>query len=180
MLALGSVTRRREEVADEPADHLSPLPPDMLCLYPDGTTLLWIAVWTVSRPSRSDGPRGKRDLNRFRTRNHEHGEHRPIGPLSAAIPSTWDLLDGDRGKRFAPYRQFDVVVEVNGAVSAEVTLRIPQRQENLRVDASDSQQEENSTVELVLNRRLINDLPLVSRNPFDLAFLPPGVSQAPV
>jgi len=69
---------------------------------------------------------------------------------------------------------------VNGAVSAEVTLRIPQRQENLRVDASDSQQEENSTVELVLNRRLINDLPLVSRNPFDLAFLPPGVSQAPV
>ena len=37
----------------------------------------------------------------------------------------------------------------------------------------------NATIGLVLSRKLINDLPLVSRNPFDLAFLAPGVSQAP-
>ena len=37
----------------------------------------------------------------------------------------------------------------------------------------------NATIGLVLNRESINDLPLVSRNPFDLAFLAPGVSQAP-
>ncbi|MBV9745440.1 MAG: TonB-dependent receptor, partial [Acidobacteriia bacterium] len=38
---------------------------------------------------------------------------------------------------------------------------------------------EDATLGLVLNRRSINDLPLVDRNPFDLAFLAPGVSQAP-
>src|SRR5262249_53066307 len=32
---------------------------------------------------------------------------------------------------------------------------------------------------LTLDRRLISDLPLVTRNPFDLAFLAPGISQAP-
>ena len=38
---------------------------------------------------------------------------------------------------------------------------------------------EDATVSQTLTRQLINDLPLVNRNPFDLAFLAPGVSQAP-
>ena len=37
----------------------------------------------------------------------------------------------------------------------------------------------DATIGLTLTRDLINDLPLVNRNPFDLALLAPGVSQAP-
>jgi hypothetical protein len=37
----------------------------------------------------------------------------------------------------------------------------------------------DATIGTTLDRKLINDLPLVDRNPFDLAFLAPGVSQAP-
>ena len=37
----------------------------------------------------------------------------------------------------------------------------------------------DATISQTLTRELINDLPLVDRNPFDLAFLAPGVSQAP-
>ena len=38
---------------------------------------------------------------------------------------------------------------------------------------------DDATVGSTLDRKTINDLPLVNRNPFDLAFLAPGVSQSP-
>jgi hypothetical protein len=81
---------------------------------------------------------------------------------------------------FQRFEQQGIVVEVNGAVSINPTLALPHRSDSVRVEsAGPLSQLGNSTIGLVLSRMLINDLPLISRNPFDLAFLAPGVSQAP-
>jgi hypothetical protein len=73
-----------------------------------------------------------------------------------------------------------IVVEVNGSAVAEARLRVSTRLETVSVEAAAvPPQAGNATVGLTLERMLVNDLPLVNRNPFDLAFLAPGVSQAP-
>jgi hypothetical protein len=69
---------------------------------------------------------------------------------------------------------------VNGNLSADAELRLAERRDSILVkDDSARIQVEDATIGMALNRQLINDLPLVNRNPFDLAFLAPGVSQAP-
>ena len=73
----------------------------------------------------------------------------------------------------------DVIIEVNASLSADARLRLTPRRESVVVEVGASPpQVEDATIGLVLNRESINNLPLVSRNPFDLAFLAPGVSQA--
>src|SRR5215471_1576900 len=73
-----------------------------------------------------------------------------------------------------------IVIEVNGSVSADARVGIPVRRESVSVEADPPQTHaDDATLGLELDRKAINDLPLVSRNPFDLAFLAPGVSQAP-
>ena len=75
----------------------------------------------------------------------------------------------------------DVAVAVNANLSADVRLPLSERRETVVVQADPPAQvnAEDSTIGLTLGRELINDLPLVNRNAFDLAFLAPGVSQAP-
>jgi Carboxypeptidase regulatory-like domain/TonB dependent receptor len=74
----------------------------------------------------------------------------------------------------------NIGVEANGRLSVDAKLRIPARKESVSVQESTAPaRPEDATVGLTLTRQLINDLPLVTRNPFDLAFLTPGVSQAP-
>src|ERR1700730_5672593 len=70
-------------------------------------------------------------------------------------------------------------IEVNGSVSEDARLRLSVRRETVLVQDDPPPQIEDATAGLTLGRKLINDLPLVSRNPFDLAFLAAGVSQAP-
>jgi Carboxypeptidase regulatory-like domain/TonB dependent receptor len=74
----------------------------------------------------------------------------------------------------------NMVIEVDANLSADARLQLPTRRESVvvRTDTS-AGQVENATIGLVLDRESINDLPLVTRNPFDLAFLAPGVSQSP-
>jgi hypothetical protein len=81
---------------------------------------------------------------------------------------------------FEKFEMSDIVIEVNASVSADAKLGIPIRHESILVEANPPQARvDDATLGLTLDRRAINDLPLVSRNPFDLAFLAPGVSQAP-
>src|SRR5262249_42878838 len=62
----------------------------------------------------------------------------------------------------------------------DVVLRLAEYRETVQVDArSPLLRAVDSTIALRLERQSIRDLPLVSRNPFDLAFLAPGVSQTP-
>jgi hypothetical protein len=73
----------------------------------------------------------------------------------------------------------DIVIEVNGNLSADARLRISQRKDTVVVQADMHAQVDDATVGLTLDRKLIDTLPLVNRNVFDLAFLAPGISQAP-
>src|SRR5262249_54927128 len=73
-----------------------------------------------------------------------------------------------------------VTLDVNASVSADAKLTIQTQRDSVSVVTDDAFiRAEDATVGLTLNRKAINDLPLVTRNPFDLAFLAPGVSQAP-
>jgi hypothetical protein len=85
-----------------------------------------------------------------------------------------------RAPGFEPLDLHNIVIAVNGSFSTDARLRLATRRDSVLVEAATSPvQAEDASVGLTLNRKLINDLPLVSRNPFDLAFLAPGVSQAP-
>jgi Carboxypeptidase regulatory-like domain len=81
---------------------------------------------------------------------------------------------------FDPARMRNLAIEVNASLSADAHLRLaPQREAVVVQTDSSPMQPDNATLGLLVDRMSINDLPLVDRNPFDLAFLAPGVSQAP-
>jgi hypothetical protein len=81
---------------------------------------------------------------------------------------------------FEPRELRNIIIEVNASLSADARLQLAPRRESVLVETDASPaQVENATVGLVLDRRSVNDLPLGSRNAFDLAFFAPGVSQAP-
>lgn len=74
----------------------------------------------------------------------------------------------------------DIAIDVGASVSADTKLRLATRREDVLVEADPTlTRVEDATLGLTIDRMAINDLPLVSRNPFDLALLAPGVSQAP-
>jgi hypothetical protein len=74
----------------------------------------------------------------------------------------------------------NLTVEVNGNSSTDITLQIPVDRATVLVAADAPQvRVDDATIGLRLDQMTITHLPLVSRNPFDLAFLAPGVSQAP-
>src|SRR5579863_5589803 len=82
----------------------------------------------------------------------------------------------------ANLRSYDIpkiALDVNAAVTENAHLELAPRESTVAVVAQASLLSEDATVGQTLTRELINDLPLVNRNPFDLAFLAPGVSQAP-
>ena len=81
---------------------------------------------------------------------------------------------------FGPFRLEPIAIDVNAGSSANAKLRLAPRQDAVQVaSASPVVSTEDATIGLTLERKWINDLPLVNRNPFDLAFLASGVSQAP-
>jgi hypothetical protein len=73
-----------------------------------------------------------------------------------------------------------ITVEVDARLTADVNLRLASAKEKVVVKSEPSMLEtDDATLSQTVDWKLINDLPLVSRSPFDLAFLAPGVSQAP-
>jgi len=78
-----------------------------------------------------------------------------------------------------PYDVPSIAVDVNATVTANAYMLVSGQQIDIKVAAEASLVSEDATISQTLTRELINDLPLVNRNPFDLAFLAPGVSQAP-
>ena len=80
---------------------------------------------------------------------------------------------------FDPFDIPKIALDVNASVTGNAHLYIPGRDIVIVAAAQASMLSEAATIGQTLTRELINDLPLVNRNPFDLAFLAPGVSQAP-
>lgn len=80
---------------------------------------------------------------------------------------------------FAVSRLGIITIDVDASLAADARLQLPVRRDSVAVGADPAPvKTENATMGLVLDERSIEDLPLVDRNPFDLAFLAPGVSQA--
>jgi hypothetical protein len=78
-----------------------------------------------------------------------------------------------------PYDITKIALDVDSSVTGNVNLALPGGETSIVVQAQASLLAEGAAVSQTVTRELINDLPLVDRNPFDLAFLAPGVSQAP-
>jgi hypothetical protein len=94
------------------------------------------------------------------------------------LPGTYSIQAEAEG--FETFRLRDLVIDVKSSLSADAHLELPARRESVQVEAATSTvKEDDATLGVAVSRTLINDLPLVNRNAFDLAFLAPGVSQAP-
>jgi hypothetical protein len=104
----------------------------------------------------------------------------------------WSLSPGNysvtiEAEGFEPYASGNLSIDVNANLSADARLQVASQRERVLVEADSAPAEaDNATLGLVLDRENIyylplvdRYLPLVDRNPFDLAFLAPGVSQAP-
>jgi hypothetical protein len=94
-------------------------------------------------------------------------------------PSTYSLNVQATG--FNTFQQNNIPLEVNGNATVDVNLRVATAGQTVEVSdtAAPQLQTEDAVTGQTLNRRFINDLPLIGRQVFDLAFLAPGVSQAP-
>ena len=92
-------------------------------------------------------------------------------------PGTYSLHVNASG--FDPFDIPKIALDVNAIVTSNAYLNIPGRTIVIVAETQASLLSEDATISQTLTRELINGLPLVNRNPFDLAFLAPGVSQAP-
>jgi len=81
---------------------------------------------------------------------------------------------------FASFERPNIIVDVNGNVTVNAELRVASAGQTVTVAESASPlQSDDATTGQTLNRTSINNLPLVNRNVFDLAFLAPGVTPPP-
>jgi hypothetical protein len=97
--------------------------------------------------------------------------------LRSLPPGTYTLRVESAG--FSPFQRTNIVVDVNGNVQANASLNIKVVGESIAVVDTSAPllQTEDSVTGQTVNRTFINSLPLVGRNPADLAFLAPGVTQ---
>jgi Carboxypeptidase regulatory-like domain/TonB dependent receptor-like, beta-barrel len=99
--------------------------------------------------------------------------------LFRALPPGNYALDVESAG-FAEFELHGIALPVNASLTANADLQLPGSRQSIEVHSGASLlQTDDATISQVLNRALIDNLPLVNRNAFDLAFLAPGVSQAP-
>jgi hypothetical protein len=73
-----------------------------------------------------------------------------------------------------------IALNINENASVNVTLKLGVSSETVEVRAgAEALQTQDATVGQVVSSTMINQLPLIGRQVYDLAFLAPGVSQAP-
>jgi Carboxypeptidase regulatory-like domain/TonB-dependent Receptor Plug Domain/TonB dependent receptor len=148
-------------------------------------TLSWAQLYTgsvtgiVTDPSGAVVPGAEvslTDLDRnTRSTAKADGEGRYL--FLSLSPGSYSLKVSAPGLQ--PYDMPKIALDVNATVTANGQLQLGGRDIDVAVEAQASLLSADATISQTLTRELINDLPLVNRNPFDLAFLAPGVSQAP-
>jgi hypothetical protein len=98
--------------------------------------------------------------------------------ITNLLPSTYKLSVEAPG--FRTYNRDGIVIDVGTRLSADVRLVLgPTAQAVEGTGAAPVLSTQDAVTDQEVNRALINDLPLVGRAVFDLAFLAPGVIQAP-
>ncbi len=95
--------------------------------------------------------------------------------FSAVPPSLYKLTSDLPG--FEAAIRMGVRVNVNQNVTANLSLKIAGAIQTVNVGASDLLSTEDATTGLTINRKAINDLPLIDRYAMDLTMLTPGVTE---
>lgn len=112
------------------------------------------------------------------TQNSGQTDHNGRYVFRSLSPGSYSMKIEALG--FAPLELGNIVIGVNASLSADTKLQLAPSRESVQVQAEPAAtQTADATIGLTLDHKLINDLPLVDRNAFDLAFLAAGVSQAP-
>jgi hypothetical protein len=92
-------------------------------------------------------------------------------------PGTYNLTA--EAANFQSQRKDGIKLDVNQNVSINFTLKIGEAKETVEVSASAVHlQTEDAVTGQVVNRKFVNDLPLVDRDFTNLAFLAPGVTES--
>ena len=82
-------------------------------------------------------------------------------------------------KGFAKTERTGVIVDASGNPTANLTLKVAASTQTVNVNAQNqSLHTEDATTGLTVNRKFINDLPLIDRYVMDLVSLTPGVTEA--
>ncbi|MBV8709314.1 MAG: TonB-dependent receptor [Acidobacteriaceae bacterium] len=81
---------------------------------------------------------------------------------------------------FSPYERPNIVLNVGSALNADVSLSVATAGQTVTVNEAGGSllQTEDAVTGQTLDRTFINNLPLIGRQVFDLAFLAPGVAPA--
>lgn len=95
--------------------------------------------------------------------------------FSAVPPSDYRLTSDLPG--FETAIRTGVRVNVNQKVTANLPLKVAGAVQIVNVGASDLLSTEDATTGLTINRKAINDLPLIDRYAMDLTMLTPGVTE---
>jgi len=94
-------------------------------------------------------------------------------------PANYKLTVGVPG--FQRYEQDGIKLEVNQNATINVSLKVGKIEESIEVkDTAPLLDTQDATTGQEIDRKFINDLPLVGRQVLDLAFLAPGVNPAPM
>src|SRR4030095_239411 len=92
-------------------------------------------------------------------------------------PGTYNLTA--EATNFQSQRKDAIRLDVNQNISINFTLKIGQASETVEVTASSVHlQTEDAVTGQVVNRKFVNDLPLVDRDFTNLAFLAPGITES--
>jgi len=92
-------------------------------------------------------------------------------------PGTYSLTA--EAPNFQSQREDSIKLDVNQNLSINITLKIGQASETVEVKASTVHLEtEDAVTGQVVNRKFVNDLPLVDRDFTNLAFLAPGITES--
>lgn len=96
--------------------------------------------------------------------------------LRSVPPGTYKLTTEAKG--FETQTQEGIRLDVTQNISVDVSLKVGATSVTVEVQASTVQlQTEDAVTGQVVNRRFVNDLPLVDRNFTNLAYLAPGVTE---
>ena len=97
--------------------------------------------------------------------------------LRSLPPSNYNLAVEASG--FSPYRREKITLDVGQSANVDVALQVGTAVETVQVTGMTALlSTQDSVTGQELNRTFINDLPLINRAVFDLAYLTPGVSEA--
>ncbi len=146
-----------------------------------GQTYTGTITGTVTDPSGAAVPNAKvtiTDVGKGFTYNAQT-DNSGIFTVRSLPPSTYSETVEAPG--FSKFERSNIVLQVNGNQSANAKLDVAAAGQTVTVtEAGATQlQTEDATTGQTINRTYINDLPLISRQVLDLAYLAPGVSQPP-